>query len=452
MQQALRENLLEFSKGYVGIPEGVSKIYDANQTITCANGSMNNSGNSIPMIQAHGSANHSPIISRAAPLSPNISANHHDVYPTDENSKIIISLLPQSLKSLQVDMLKPFEQVVQARIRQLAADTKLSFKKKHWNFVLSLAAQRGFTIIETPLGRLIYSSHSIFYGVDPRHPQSRFEWYVWEALQVFLTSIHPMCYPLRYQFATFLKNEGPIQLKTLPLGILSELVESAISRGLLKRLDAKTIATVEYFDRRLCTDNQIDLLSVPMNKLKDDPVTLLLTIIKQFLPLWPLPVFVVVDCTGPPHSPTFSVVSVLLEFMLAEGSGTSKIEGQVNAAFNTLNSYFFYELLQSALSSSKYLQLVNFIEETGIQLSVVCSLSSSFSSPVPLLLLCSLSSFSPVPFPSCITVLLLPPPFFISLSPPPPFLFLSLPPLIFLSFSTLRLFLPFPSPLSLKKR
>ena len=370
---------------------------------------MNNSGNSIPMIQAHGSANHSPIISRAAPLSPNISANHHDVYPTDENSKIIISLLPQSLKSLQVDMLKPFEQVVQARIRQLAADTKLSFKKKHWNFVLSLAAQRGFTIIETPLGRLIYSSHSIFYGVDPRHPQSRFEWYVWEALQVFLTSIHPMCYPLRYQFATFLKNEGPIQLKTLPLGILSELVESAISRGLLKRLDAKTIATVEYFDRRLCTDNQIDLLSVPMNKLKDDPVTLLLTIIKQFLPLWPLPVFVVVDCTGPPHSPTFSVVSVLLEFMLAEGSGTSKIEGQVNAAFNTLNSYFFYELLQSALSSSKYLQLVNFIEETGIQLSVVCSFLSlslllfPFFFSVPFLL----SSFSPVPFPSCITALLL---------------------------------------------
>jgi len=33
-------------------------------------------------------------------------------------------------------MLKPYEQVVQARVRQLAENTKLSFKKKHWNSVL----------------------------------------------------------------------------------------------------------------------------------------------------------------------------------------------------------------------------------------------------------------------------------------------------------------------------
>lgn len=341
VQQALMKKMLEFHKGFVGVAE------------------------------ENGKSSSPPPENSSDFSSPSPSPILHDIDPTDENSGTILALLPHALDTLKNDMLKPYEQVVQARIRQLAENTKLSFKKKHWNIVLATAGRRGCIISDTPLGKLIYSPSGTFHGVDPRHPQSRFEGYVWDSLQAFLVSIHPLRYPLRYQFATFLKNEGPIQLQVLPLGIISELVEAAISRNFLKRLDPKTIATTDFVPL-YSGESKISSLS-QQPRLKNDSVSILNEICQRFLPSWPLPVFVVVDCSGPPHSPTYLVVALLLDVIIGQGEGTSKKEGQAAAASNTLktSNSKFYQVLLSNISTLAQEELQEFLTSCEIAVTLV---------------------------------------------------------------------------------
>lgn len=344
VQQALMKKILEFHKGFVGVAEG------------------------------------SGIRSSSPPISENLNIiesppllKFTELDPTDDNAITIINLLPKALETLQCDMLKPYEQVVQARVRQLAENTKLSFKKKHWNSVLYWAMNQGYTIIDTPQGKVIYGLQGIFDGVDPRHPQSRFEGFVWDALQSFLVSVHPLRYPLRYQFATFLKNEGPAQLQVLPLGIISELVEAAISRGYLRRVDPKTIATTDFIPSYSNEGDLINMQPPHPLKLKSDSVKILHYICQRFLPSWPLPVSIVVDCSGPPHSPTFKVIIVLLNVTIGEGEGTSKKEGHSIAAYQALRdtSSLFYTLLRVYLSDSGRKELLSFLHSIEPELVIV---------------------------------------------------------------------------------
>lgn len=349
VQQAIMRKVLEFSKGFVGVSE---HLVDSHP-------------NTIDTSKENGTA---VLVSPRTNVTRTAAG---EVDPSDDNAVMILSLLPTALDTLQEDMLKPYEQVVQARIRQLAENTKLSFKKKHWASVLTSATLQGFVISDTSLGKLIYSPRGPFHGVDPRHPQSRFEGYVWNALQAFLVSIHPLRYPLRYQFATFLKKEGPPQLQVLPLGIISELVEAAISRGYLRRLDPKTIATTDFIPSYSSEGDLHLALSAPL-RAKEDAVVVLQLVCERFLPSWPLPIFVVVDCSGPPHSPTYCVIAVLLNVIIGEGEGPSKMEGHANAAYRALSqpSSQLHQILQLFLSEAAYGDLSLFLSSLDAEFAL----------------------------------------------------------------------------------
>ena len=145
-------SILEFHKGFVGVPE--SYLSDS-LTNNASNSNGNNSNNN------------------SSPSSPSLSSMKSNLLMdsindiNDENTNIIFELLPKSLESLEKDMLKPYEQVVQARIRQLAGERKLSFKKKHWNSVLVISSQRNYKIIDTEAGRLIYCPSGLFFILFP---------------------------------------------------------------------------------------------------------------------------------------------------------------------------------------------------------------------------------------------------------------------------------------------
>ena len=169
------------------------------------------------------------------------------------------------------------------------------------------------------------------------------------------------------------------------MGIISELVESAISRGYLRRLDPKTIATTDFipsyntsFDSNESppqtpqpTPSTPSLPSSSSNKNANtttDPIALIVCICQTFLPTWPLPVYVVIDCNGPPHAPIYSIAAVLGEYIIGTGEGPSKFEGHQSAAWSSLNanSSTFFDLLFTVLSARSFQSLTNFLRENSI--------------------------------------------------------------------------------------
>ena len=79
--------------------------------------------------------------------------------------------------------------------------------------------------------RTIYPPAGPFEGVDPSHPCSdKFSPSLWKNLQQFLASVHPVVRVGRYGFAVYLHDEGPMEIREMPLGTVTELVQLSLQK------------------------------------------------------------------------------------------------------------------------------------------------------------------------------------------------------------------------------
>lgn len=100
-----------------------------------------------------------------------------------------------------------------------------------WNM---LSKDSKYVVTGNPPNRVIYMSNDIYGGIDPNEPQTKFSDSMWNTLKDFLHEIHPTKKQGRYGFAEFLKDKGPAIIRNEPLGLVTELVQVAIVKNLLK--------------------------------------------------------------------------------------------------------------------------------------------------------------------------------------------------------------------------
>lgn len=83
--------------------------------------------------------------------------------------------------------------------------------------------------------RTIFPPAGPFQGVDPSHPNTdNFPPRLWKSIQQFFIEVHPVVRVGRYGFAVFLKEQGPPEVREMPLGSITELVQLALHRQLLR--------------------------------------------------------------------------------------------------------------------------------------------------------------------------------------------------------------------------
>jgi len=108
-------------------------------------------------------------------------------------------------------------------------------QKIDWEEIISIAKTHLFIVEGDKPNRTIYPPTGPFDGVDPSHPCSdKFSPVLWKSLQQFLTSVHPVTRVGRYGFAVFLHEEGPMEVREMPLGTATELVQLSLHKHLLK--------------------------------------------------------------------------------------------------------------------------------------------------------------------------------------------------------------------------
>ena len=111
----------------------------------------------------------------------------------------------------------------------------LPLQKIEWEEILNIATTNHITVEGERPNRVIYPPSGPFDGVDPSHPNpERFSPGLWKSLQQFFITVHPVVRVGRYGFAQFLKEEGPSEVREMPLGSITELVQLALHRHILK--------------------------------------------------------------------------------------------------------------------------------------------------------------------------------------------------------------------------
>lgn len=149
--------------------------------------------------------------------------------PTDR--KQVVKYLLTALESLKKDYFKPTESTLQKRVKQMS----LPLQKIDWEEIISIAKAHFFIVEGEKPNRTIYPPSGPFDGVDPSHPCSdKFSPALWKSLQQFLASVHPVTRVGRYGFAVFLHEEGPVEVREMPLGTATELVQLSLHKHLLK--------------------------------------------------------------------------------------------------------------------------------------------------------------------------------------------------------------------------
>lgn len=173
--------------------------------------------------------------------------------PTDRRQ--VVKYLLAALDSLKKDYFKPTEGTLQKRVKQMA----LPLQKIDWEEVVSIAKAHFFIVEGEKPNRYIYPPTGPFDGVDPSHPNpDKFSSGLWKSLQQFFLSVHPVVRVGRYGFAVFLKEEGPIEVREMPLGSVTELVQLALHRHLLKyhKTQVSTMLPMEMHEEGgYATDN-----------------------------------------------------------------------------------------------------------------------------------------------------------------------------------------------------
>lgn len=138
------------------------------------------------------------------------------------------------MKTLKKDCFKPTERVVQLRLKSLLSRQNMEVNypwSEIWNM---LSKDSKYVVTGNPPNRVIYMSNDIYGGIDPNEPQTKFSDSMWNTLKDFLREIHPTKKQGRYGFAEFLKDKGPATIRNEPLGLVTELVQVAIVKNLLK--------------------------------------------------------------------------------------------------------------------------------------------------------------------------------------------------------------------------
>lgn len=192
-----------------------------------------------PMINVPSSST----ISNGVPLMPSILPI---VTRTPTDRKQVLKHLTAALESLKKvssiccirlwltfaqDYFKPTESTVQKRIKQM----NLPLQKMDWEEILSIAKAGFFSVEGEKPSRTIFPPSGPFEGVDPSHPNvDKFPQYLWRSLQQFFINAHPVVKVGRYGFAVYLKEEGPPEVREMPLGRITELVQLALHKQLLK--------------------------------------------------------------------------------------------------------------------------------------------------------------------------------------------------------------------------
>ncbi len=111
----------------------------------------------------------------------------------------------------------------------------LPLQKMEWEDIVTIAKTNNFFVEGEKPNRVIYPQSGPFEGVDPSHPNSdKFSNSLWKTLHQFLSNSHPIVRVGRYGFAVFLKEEGPPEVREMPLGSITELVQLALHRQLLR--------------------------------------------------------------------------------------------------------------------------------------------------------------------------------------------------------------------------
>lgn len=149
--------------------------------------------------------------------------------PTDR--KQVVKHLLAALESLKKDYFKPTESTLQKRVKQM----NLPLQKLDWEEIINIAKSHFFIVEGEKPNRTIFPPAGPFDGVDPSHPNAdKFPPTIWRTLAQFFLSVHPVVRVGRYGFAVYLKEEGPPEVREMPLGSITELVQLALHKQLLK--------------------------------------------------------------------------------------------------------------------------------------------------------------------------------------------------------------------------
>ena len=185
-------------------------------------------GNGIPLVRSFTSTN----TYCAPPLDRNLVVNGL-LTALESLKKVLHSLLLspyQQLTMLLQDFFKPTETTLQKRLKELSVPLPPALD---WEEIVDIAKSSYFAVEGEKPNRTIFPPQSSFEGADPNHPRDHYPHTWWKAMQQFFIDVHPVAHCGRYGFALYLKEKGPLEVRDMPLGVITEMVQMALDRQLL---------------------------------------------------------------------------------------------------------------------------------------------------------------------------------------------------------------------------
>lgn len=130
----------------------------------------------------------------------------------------------------------------------------LPLQKLDWEDIVNVAKSHYFIVEGEKPNRTIFPPQGPYEGVDPSHPSDNFPARLWKTMQQFFIDVHPVVQVGRYGFAMFLKEKGPPEVREMPLGSITELVQLALHRQLLRYHKTQVHIHFESLVLLLCVD------------------------------------------------------------------------------------------------------------------------------------------------------------------------------------------------------
>jgi hypothetical protein len=163
------------------------------------------------------------------PLVPSFTSTS-TYRPPNVDRNLVVTQLQAAIDSLKKDYFKPTETTLQKRIRELNLPLPISLD---WEDIVDIAKTHYFSVEGEKPNRTIFPPQGSFEGADPNHPRDNYPYAWWKAVHQFLIDVHPTAQTGRYGFAVYLKEKGPPEVRDMPLGIITEVVQMALDRQLL---------------------------------------------------------------------------------------------------------------------------------------------------------------------------------------------------------------------------
>lgn len=115
--------------------------------------------------------------------------------------------------------------------------------KLDWEDIVDIAKSHYFTVEGEKPNRIIFPPQGSFGGADPNHPRDNYPSVWWKTLHQFFMEVHPVAHTGRYGFAIYLKEKGPPEVRDMPLGTITEMVQMALDRQLLMYNKKKSLVS-----------------------------------------------------------------------------------------------------------------------------------------------------------------------------------------------------------------